>query len=1082
MTTMGDMANSKAFFDFESSSNGAPSVVSTATTAVHGNLTTTITRQTPSFFASTKPEPTSPPKLPRRRMPLTQESKDDVVKTSPVMAVNEDVARESPPPAPSLEEDEDDADPSWQEKATAFAHEVMAKSRQVQTDADSLSTASEMGTVVDAARIDEVDGMMSSPSTPKVANRALDDDVDDLALPILDGRFSEKVPMPSSPRAAGILTAAMRRMGSGVGRTSAPSTPRATPLSPPYRAPHSAPRYFDPSREDATPPSFLLRSPGSSARIAAKRSSKVLSPRFGSLRRTMNDASTSVSTRGTIGGDLAVSTTNALHIARACFSFDAYDTSMDEQYEFTVPTTDLRPSHLGATVEETIPESPGFRGSASWDVGGQQESAFRLRSSNVRNRSVDETHKQFEPRSPRPLPGRERSLSDWSPQKDDCFVELKSPLRIEIEREDALDILACLVERGMSMKDNHYENSSLKPTEAVDQSKHDLAAAVAQLKTLIGQGVEDGIDVQQLAAALDELLRSHEYATEMRQVSKSASSWLKSIGRPSSSAKVNSAPNNESLADVDLLTAKAMLHSARIELEEKTMATDRLNAELAKCRAEIGRLRTSASTSFRSPNRSILDESEDISVGEEIETSIDRSFDNASPIPGDHNTSLDSSFEDIIPLRQDKSDLVKFQKALEEANEVIRKLHGDLKAQATGDVLEDAPVVQVSAPAAEVEDVESPDRYAPPTTVNVRMLDGENYITEWDELRPSLPPPPDHGIRSPIVTALLDQWTTDKSLQESLLSWMEAVLNGADAATIPPLTLSSLDHSTRDGFVMHVLPLLLRRHDIRVDVQTRAQRMTSYDLAIYIDKVMGLSAHGPPQLLRRHLETTASRSDYSGVDSTTHSATTALINNTLSTRGFLSNDEDHGPMSQPFPSGLSHDEMADGVATHQPSIMSALGGALGGLLARRTPREGHDGTMPVISESSPMRPKMMRGSFGMPDDHFVEKKHDDGDASMQPYHRVVAAPPGRLCITFVEYRGHAMVSDVAENSPLVGWIFPSDILIAIDELPVSGMRVRDIIKVLKDRKERQRALRVISSHDMTELTLNASTTMPEGPS
>jgi hypothetical protein len=45
---------------------------------------------------------------------------------------------------------------------------------------------------------------------------------------------------------------------------------------------------------------------------------------------------------------------------------------------------------------------------------------------------------------------------------------------------------------------------------------------------------------------------------------------------------------------------------------------------------------------------------------------------------------------------------------------------------------------------------------------------------------------------------------------------------------------------------------------------------------------------------------------------------------------------------------------------------------------------------------------------------------------------------------------------------------------------VSGMRVRDIIKVLKDRKERPRALRVISSHDMTELTLNTSN-LHDGP-
>ena len=42
----------------------------------------------------------------------------------------------------------------------------------------------------------------------------------------------------------------------------------------------------------------------------------------------------------------------------------------------------------------------------------------------------------------------------------------------------------------------------------------------------------------------------------------------------------------------------------------------------------------------------------------------------------------------------------------------------------------------------------------------------------------------------------------------------------------------------------------------------------------------------------------------------------------------------------------------------------------------------------------------------------------------EPYHRVVSAPPGRIGMTFVEFRGHAMVSDVAADSPLAGWVFP----------------------------------------------------------
>ena len=63
-----------------------------------------------------------------------------------------------------------------------------------------------------------------------------------------------------------------------------------------------------------------------------------------------------------------------------------------------------------------------------------------------------------------------------------------------------------------------------------------------------------------------------------------------------------------------------------------------------------------------------------------------------------------------------------------------------------------------------------------------------------------------------------------------------------------------------------------------------------------------------------------------------------------------------------------------------------------------------------------------------------------------------------------------MVSDVVPESPLNGWVFPSDIVIAVDEVPVSGLRVREIVELLKIRKDRQRALRVISSHAMQQST------------
>jgi hypothetical protein len=111
--------------------------------------------------------------------------------------------------------------------------------------------------------------------------------------------------------------------------------------------------------------------------------------------------------------------------------------------------------------------------------------------------------------------------------------------------------------------------------------------------------------------------------------------------------------------------------------------------------------------------------------------------------------------------------------------------------------------------------------------INVCMLNAENFVTEWDKLGP-LPPPPDHDLRSPIVSDLLTQWTRDPETQESLLVWVEKAVQGSDCSDIPPLQLSGLDHQVRDGFTMHIFPLLLQRSYIKVDVTPRAHRKTSY--------------------------------------------------------------------------------------------------------------------------------------------------------------------------------------------------------------------------------------------------------------
>jgi hypothetical protein len=453
----------------------------------------------------------------------------------------------------------------------------------------------------------------------------------------------------------------------------------------------------------------------------------------------------------------------------------------------------------------------------------------------------------------------------------------------------------------------------------------------------------------------------------------------------------------------------------------------------AKCRAEIGRLKSSAqSTSFRSPNRSILDESDDVSGTEGEEEGDDDIH-----VPNrviDESDCIDSSF-----LREtDTSEVERLKSALDEANSVIQTLYAALDKSSTRD--------------------DTFTRKAAVTSNHSQqIIDDENFVTEWYELDPPLPGLPEHGLRSPIVAAVLEAWTSDGSLHESLLSWVDDILGGANVDAVPPLTISSLDSEVRDGFLLHVLPLLLRRPDIHVDVKTRAQRRTSYDLSISVDDVRERDSSRAIRGVRPPPEMSTDR-----VSSSAHSE-------------FRDEETAHLAKGSVL-SRLSYDEIAEEIAASDespPGIMSALGGAIGGLLTRRKAGvsnletlsvHGPHGSMQTILESP--------ASAGLA--HEIVGLVSEADGDEQPYHRVVSAPPGRIGVTFVEYRGHCMVSDVSHDSPLIGWIFPSDVLIAIDDLPVSGMRVRDIIKVLKDRTNAQRALRVISSHAMNEFTLNAS--------
>ena len=123
--------------------------------------------------------------------------------------------------------------------------------------------------------------------------------------------------------------------------------------------------------------------------------------------------------------------------------------------------------------------------------------------------------------------------------------------------------------------------------------------------------------------------------------------------------------------------------------------------------------------------------------------------------------------------------------------------------------------------------------------INVRMIDGENFVTEWGDLVPPLPPPPDHGLHSPIVDTILNQWTAnDSETQSSLISCIESILNGSNPKIIPSLKLSGLDHQMRDGFIIHVLPLILLHKDVHVNVASHAHHLTTYDIAVSVTQAI----------------------------------------------------------------------------------------------------------------------------------------------------------------------------------------------------------------------------------------------------
>jgi len=752
--------------------------------------------------------------------------------------------------------------------------------------------------------------------------------------------------------------------------------------------------------------------------------------------------------------------------------------------------------------------------------------------------------------------------------------------------------------------------------------------------------------------AIDTLLHSYEFALALKQSSLSANKWLESIGWTKNDITISDNDETEEYtnqsSDLDVVALRARLHSAENTIESKHGEFERLNEELSKCRAEIGRLKSSSRTepqhqtmSTMSAHQSMLSNS---SSDDSIENSVverSGSLVLCTPRPAiKSRESTDESFtkwEKNIEMQmnlESRKEILLLKAALEQANrkistlgqqqekqkkepfmseiepikaesddgqmeQLFMRIAEDIENEADITVYEESvnedtmdaiPAIKLDDPAlakeleeyrtalitslraeehgsrARADSIASSDNpnlaqellsnnqssetACDRKMINVRMIDAENFSTEWD-LAPALPPPPDHGLQSPIVDAILSKWTDDMGTRSALVRWIENILSGSNVDAMPSLKLSGLDHQIREGFMMHVLPLLLRRKDVHVHLTARAHRQTTYDIAVTVtptsfgvhnneyDKVSDTGSEDP-ELQQRNMARDSKHhlmafqatrsgasmkenydaqmspikhkplsmkpflgrsipdlvSSASNVGSICTAVTSPISNRTPSRgpqihgrnrytsltsemkRGDTSstNDQHAMPnlMSDASPSlgddlsvGSSVDDDTDSKnSQRQSSIMGSISGAFG-LLSRRKPS-------PVENEFQGAMPK--NNNDGHPSMFHTPKRASNQSTSKSskeeehPYHRVVSAPPGKIGITFVEYRGHAMVSNVSEDSPLVGWVFPSDVLIAIDDVPVSGLRTRDIVKLLTNRVGQQRNLRMVSAVAMNELT------------
>ena len=182
---------------------------------------------------------------------------------------------------------------------------------------------------------------------------------------------------------------------------------------------------------------------------------------------------------------------------------------------------------------------------------------------------------------------------------------------METERGDAIDILAFMVDQSLSYGQLDIGSHALLCNEcqdkrrATDSCTQYCCRNCFEKVKLIAESVQEiidnessssehdvsGIDRQMISDVIAALIRSHEFALEVKRSSLSARTWLNSIGCSTvESVDKYKIDCNQALDDV---ASRARLRSAELSIATKEGEIIRLNEELTKCRAEIGQLKSS---------------------------------------------------------------------------------------------------------------------------------------------------------------------------------------------------------------------------------------------------------------------------------------------------------------------------------------------------------------------------------------------------------------------------------------------------------------------------------------------------------